>query len=141
MNQHNLTIVRNFLAHQKNAQADQALALIAEDALWHSDSIGAPWSGDFHGKAEIIRHFANIRQSVTSFSKTPMDIVASDNTSFVYEYGYLECTFKHNNEFFATYIISIYEIKDNQIISYRVLEDSNTLYHTYHKTSDTKETL
>ena len=28
MNQHNLTIVRNFLTHQKNAQADQALALI-----------------------------------------------------------------------------------------------------------------
>ena len=70
-----------------------------------------------------------------------MDIVASNNTNFVYEYGYLECTFKHNNEFFATYIISIYEIKDNQIISYRVLEDSNTLYHSYHKTSDTKEAL
>ncbi|WP_119329372.1 nuclear transport factor 2 family protein [Cysteiniphilum halobium] len=141
MNQHNLAIIRKFLDHQKKAETEQVLALIAEDAVWHSDSIGAPWSGDFHGKNEITRHFANIRESVTSFSKTPMDIVASGNTNFVYEYGYLECTFKHNNEFFATYIISIYEIKDNQIISYRVLEDSNMLHQTYHKKSHIKETL
>lgn len=133
MSQENLTVVRNFLQHQKNAQFDQALALIDDSAIWHSDSINAPWSGTHKGKQAIIKHFANIRTSVSSFKKTRFDLVASESTHFVYEYVYLECTFQNNNEHFATHLVSIYEVKNGKIISYRVLEDSNTLYQTYHK--------
>ncbi len=135
MKQENLIVVKNFLQHQKNAQLDQALALIDDAAIWHSDSINAPWSGTHQGKKAIMKHFANIRAAVSSFKKTPFDLVASESTNFVYEYVYLECTFQNNHEHFATHLISIYEVKNGKIILYRVLEDSNHLYQAYHKTS------
>ena len=133
MSKQNLTIVQKFLQHQKNGQTENMLTLISDDAMWHSDSIDAPWSGVHRGKEAIIKHFMNIRASVSSFKKTQYDLVASNSTHFVYEYAYLECKFQRNGVFFATHLISIYEIKNNKINSYRVLEDSNTLYQTYHK--------
>jgi len=31
--------------------------MIADDAVWHSDEIGAPWSGIHCGKENIKKHF------------------------------------------------------------------------------------
>ncbi|QIW10957.1 nuclear transport factor 2 family protein [Francisella sp. LA112445] len=138
MSKTNLEIIKDFLNFQKTGQPEKVIELIDNNAAWHSDSIEGPWSGSHHGKDAIIKHFTNIKASVSEFKKTPIDLVASEETNFVYEYAYLECTFQHNNEFFETHLISIYEVKDQKIVSYRVLEDSNNLYQTYHKQASGK---
>ncbi|AXA34602.1 nuclear transport factor 2 family protein [Francisella adeliensis] len=133
MNIENLKTIKNFLKFQQTGQTDKAVEMIDDDAAWHSDNIGGSWSGSHYGINAIKRHFKNISSSVSAFKKTPFDLVASSESNFVYEYSYLECTFQHNSKDFETHLISIYEVKDNKIISYRVLEDSNTLYKKYHQ--------
>lgn len=133
MTKNNLEIIENYLNLQQTGQSDKAIALIDDNAVWHSDNINGPWSGSHNGKNEIKKHFKKIRASVSAFRKTPIDLVASEKTNFVYEYSYLECTFQHNGRDFETHLLSIYEIKNNKIVSYRVLEDSNLLYKKYHK--------
>jgi len=136
MKSENINIVKKFLKHQSKGELELALSYVSDDAAWYSDSIKAPWSGVHHGKAEIIKHFENIKASVRSFSKKTFDIVGSDSSPFVYEYGLLKCQFAHNLENFETYIISIYEIQDGKIKSYRVLENSLALHDSYHKLND-----
>jgi len=130
--QNNLKIIETFLQHQKSAQMQEVLAMIHDDAIWYSDNIDAPWSGQHRGKEEIQQHFIDVKKSVISFSKKQYDIVASQHTNYVYEYAFLECVFSHNNKYFSTDIVFIYEVLDRKIKSYRVLEDSNTLYKKYH---------
>jgi ketosteroid isomerase-like protein len=133
MTKTNLEIIKDFLNHQKNGELNAALDLIDNNAQWHSDSINGAWSGSHFGKEAIIEHFKNIKKDVSQFTKTSIDLVASENTNFVYEYGKLRVVFAHNGETFETYIISVYEVENQKIISYRVLEDSHTLYQVYNK--------
>ncbi|MBY7734456.1 nuclear transport factor 2 family protein [Francisella philomiragia] len=127
----NLEIIQNFLEYQRNGNLDAALNLIDDNAEWHSDSINGAWSGSHFGKQAIIEHFKNIKKNVSEFSKTSIDLTASENTNLVYEYGKLKVIFSHNNQIFETYIVSIYEVKNQKILNYRVLEDSHTLYQIY----------
>ncbi|AJI54206.1 nuclear transport factor 2 family protein [Francisella philomiragia] len=127
----NLEIIQNFLEYQRNGNLDAALNLIDDNAEWHSDSINGAWSGSHFGKQAIIKHFKNIKKDVSEFIKTSIDLTASENTNLVYEYGKLKVIFSHNNQIFETYIVSIYEVKNQKILNYRVLEDSHTLYQIY----------
>jgi len=133
MKSKNINIVKEFLRHQSKGELELALKHISDNAVWHTDSIEAPWSGVHQGKPEIINHFKNIKASVLSFSKTTFDISGSDNHALVYEYGLLKCQFAHNNQHFESHIVSIYEIKMDKIHSYRVLENSLALHDSYHK--------
>jgi ketosteroid isomerase-like protein len=133
MSQNNLLIVKKFLNLQESGQLSEALSFVDENAVWHSDSINGPWSGSHYGKNEIIKHFKNIKLSVADFKKTSIDLTASVNSNVVYEYANLEVIFSHNNEFFKTPVVCIYEVKDSKILSYRVLEDSHNLYQIYNK--------
>ncbi|MBK2296926.1 nuclear transport factor 2 family protein [Francisella philomiragia] len=131
MTKTNLEIIQNFIEYQQNGNLDAALNLIDDNAEWHSDSINGAWSGSHLGKQAIIEHFKNIKKDVSQFNKTSIDLTASENTNLVYEYGKLKVIFSHNNQIFETYIVSIYEIKNQKILNYRVLEDSHTLYQIY----------
>ncbi|MBK2024793.1 nuclear transport factor 2 family protein [Francisella philomiragia] len=131
MTKTNLEIIQNFIEYQQNGNLDAALNLIDDNAEWHSDSINGAWSGSHLGKQAIIEHFKNIKKDVSQFNKTSIDLTASENTNLVYEYGKLKVILSHNNQIFETYIVSIYEIKNQKILNYRVLEDSHTLYQIY----------
>lgn len=135
MNKTTLKTIKDFLNHQKNGDLSAALDLIDNNAEWYSDSINGAWSGSHLGKEAIVEHFKNIKKDVSQFNKTPIDLVASENTNFVYEYGKLKVVFAHNGETFETYIVSVYKVENQKIVSYRVLEDSHTLYEVYNKKS------
>ncbi|MED7787859.1 nuclear transport factor 2 family protein [Francisella sp. 19X1-34] len=133
MNKSNIKTIKEFLNLQRSGNLDAALELIDDNAEWHTDSINGSWSGSHFGKEAIIEHFKNTKGEVDTFSKTTIDLTASENLNLVYEYGKIELVFSHNKQIFETYTMSIYEIKNNKIISYRILEDSNTLYQVYNK--------
>ncbi len=133
MSENHLNIVQNYLSHLKNKELELAMSYVADDTIWHSDNINAPWSGTHHGKKALLKHLENIKKYTKSFKKEVYDLVAGENSNYVYEYGHLSCEFHHTQEIFNTYIISIYEIIEGKIHSYRVLEDNKSLYQIYHQ--------
>ena len=56
----NIDTVQRFQQLMAKGDPLSSLAMIADDATWHSDEIGAPWSGIHKGIAEIKAHFNNI---------------------------------------------------------------------------------
>ena len=88
----NVDIVKAFSAFMKENNTSAAFELIDDNAVWHSDEIGAPWSGIHIGKENIAKHFAAIRKETESFKKVVEDYLEKDDT--VIEIFSLQCIFK-----------------------------------------------
>ena len=125
----NLDTVKAFAAFMKENNTSAAFDLIDDNAVWHSDEIGAPWSGIHVGKENIIKHFAAIRQETESFKKIVENYLEKDD--MVIEICSLHCVFKKTKKPFDTRCVCIYMLKNGKIISYEVLENSLKLYQSY----------
>ncbi len=136
-NKNLITVVEEFqhLMHKKNLTS--AFALIDENATWHSDEIGAPWSGVHHGITQIKEHFKNISGTTTDFERTINEIFEYKN--MVFEIGALSCVLNKTGQPFETDYICQYIIRNEKIISYRIFEDSLKLYKAYFDNNKTEK--
>ena len=134
-----VALVQSFQQLMSTKQLDAALQLVDTKAVWHSDEIGAPWSGIHHGMAAIREHFNNISGTTTNFERSILEIFSHKN--LVIEIGSLSCTPDKTGQPFATEYVCLYGIENNKIISYRIFEDSLKLYRAYFSSNIDGENL
>ena len=133
----NIDIVNKFQNLLSKKDLDEALGLVAEKAIWHSDEIGAPWSGIHHGKNDIKAHFDSISGTTKYFKRHHQDFIQADD--LVIEIGSLSCTLNKTGEPFSTEYVCLWKVVDHEIVSYRIFEDSLKLHLAYYKKNDTKK--
>jgi len=124
-----IELVKKF-QQQLSQDSKAAFDLIAQDAVWHSDSIGAPWSGTHRGKENVIKHFASIKGTTTHFKRHIDDFIEKGN--LVIELGSLSCILNKTNKPFQTEYVCLYRFENGKILSYKIFEDSLKLYQAYH---------
>lgn len=122
-------LIQHFQSLMGMGKREEAFDLIDNKATWHSDEIGAPWSGIHHGIDEIKTHFGNISGTTKDFQREAKHWVEHGN--LVIEIGSLSCILNKTNQPFATEYVCLYEVSDGKIISYRIFEDSLKLYRAY----------
>ena len=125
----NIEIIKKYYDLIANGNNETALNMIADDATWHSDEIGAPWSGIHHGINAIKQHFAAISGTTTNFQRFKQQFI--EHEDLVIELGGLSCILNKTQQPFSTEYICIYKIKNNKIASYRIFEDSLKLFKAY----------
>ena len=135
--ENNIELVKKFQNLMQQKKQEEAFQLIDSDATWHSDEIGAPWSGIHKGIKEIKKHFANITGTTTDFTRNTCELFAYKN--MVIEFGSLSCILNKTKQPFATEYVCIYKVKDDKISYYRIFEDSLKLYRAYF--NDEEESL
>ena len=108
----NVELVKQFQNLMLEKKQEEAFALIDADATWHSDEIGAPWSGIHKGIAAIRNHFANIAGTTTDFTRNQSELIANKN--MVIELGSLSCILNKTKQPFATEYVCIYKFKDEK---------------------------
>ena len=123
-------VVKDFQQHMSSGEKDQAFNMIADDAIWHSDEIDAPWSGVHQSKENIIKHFANIAGTTLEFSRHTDEFI--EHNDLVIEIGSLRCILKKTNKPFDTQYVCLYRVSDNKITYYRIFEDSLKLFRAYY---------
>ena len=126
----NIEIIQQFQNLISNEDKSAAYQLIADDALWHSDEIGAPWSGIHQGKQAIKQHFSNISGITKDFKRFKQEFIEKD--SLVIEIGSLSCILNKTEKPFATEYVCLWRLQDGKIQSYRIFEDSLKLYKAYY---------
>lgn len=124
-------IIERFRLLMAQGQRDAAFAMLTEDAYWHVDEIGAPWSGVFHGRDAIIEHFSKIDGTTRHF-KRKIDRLFEDGDTVI-EIGSLDCELVKTGEPFHTEYVSVYQTRDGKLSYYRIYEDSLKLYRAYYK--------
>lgn len=125
-----ISVVKHFQQLMQNKNNEEAYKLITKDAVWHSDEIGAPWSGMHRGINAIKEHFANISGTTQDFRRQTHEFIEHGN--MVIEIGELSCILNKTGRPFQTDYICLYTVDDNQqISSYRIYEDSLKLYQAY----------
>jgi len=127
-----ISLVQTFQQHLAKNEFDEAFALVDADAVWHSDEIGAPWSGVHHGLDAIKEHFLAIRGTTREFTRTSHRWIADED--LVIELGSLSCFLNKTSQPFATEYVCLYTVRNNTIHSYRIFEDSLKLYRAYFAT-------
>ena len=125
----NIEIIQNFQEGIAKSNFEDAFNLISDNALWHSDEIGAPWSGIHKGKAEILKHFDAIKGTTKNFKRHHQQFIGQGD--LVIEIGSLSCTLVKTGKPFDTDYICLYEIVGGRIASYRIFENSLKLYNAY----------
>ncbi|MDF1796033.1 MAG: nuclear transport factor 2 family protein [Coxiellaceae bacterium] len=133
----NIEIVKQFQQFMAQGEQAQAFAMITDDAVWHSDEIGAPWSGIHEGINAIKEHFQNISGTTQQFKREIKQCI--EQGDLVIELGGLSCILNKTNLPFETEYVCLYGVKDKKIFSYRIFEDSLRLYRAYFP--KTKENL
>jgi ketosteroid isomerase-like protein len=123
--------IQQFRQLMTDGDQDAAFDMIAEDAYWHVDEIGAPWSGVFNGRKSIIEHFAKISGTTKDF-KRHIDKIIEDE-EYIIEIGSLSCVLVKTGEPFYTEYVSVYKVQAGKITYYRIYEDSLKLYLAYNK--------
>lgn len=108
---------------------DAAFQLIDSEAIWHSDEIGAPWSGVHHGIDKIKQHFQNISGTTKNFKRETKEFI--EHGDLVIELGGLSCILNKTGLPFETEYVCLYQVINNKISSYRIFEDSLYLYNAY----------
>lgn len=123
-------VVQEFQEVMASGDREKAFSYIAEDAVWHSDEIEAPWSGIHHGIEAIKKHFGNISGTTTDFKRHADHWIEHDD--LLIEIGSLSCILNNSGKPFATEYICLYTVKNGKIHSYRIFEDSLKLYRAYY---------
>jgi ketosteroid isomerase-like protein len=124
-------IIERFRKLMGEGQRDAAFTMLTDDAYWHVDEIGAPWSGVFHGREAIIQHFGKIDGTTRGF-KRQIDRLFEDGDTVI-EIGSLDCELVKTGEPFHTEYVSVYQTRDGKLSYYRIYEDSLKLYRAYFK--------
>lgn len=124
-----INIIKKFQKLMDNGQLKNALELVDQHAIWHSDEVGAPWSGIHHGIDAITEHFNAISGTTQEFKRHVDQFIVNDD--LVIELGSLSCILSKTNKSFATEYVCLYTISNGKIISYRIFEDSLKLYRAY----------
>jgi ketosteroid isomerase-like protein/mannose-6-phosphate isomerase-like protein (cupin superfamily) len=125
----NINLVKLFQDLMSQKKKEAAFELIDKNAIWHSDEIGAPWSGVHHGLDDIKLHFQNISGTTKNFQRTINELIEHNNS--VIEIGELSCILNKTDQPFETEYVCIYKVVDAKITSYRIFEDSLKLYRAY----------
>jgi hypothetical protein len=133
----NIDIIKKFQSHMGDGEQAQAFKMISDNAIWHSDEIGAPWSGIHKGIDAIKLHFQNISGTTKNFKRHTKEFIEHGN--LVIELGSLSCILNKTDLPFETEYVCLYEIAGDKISSYRIFEDSLHLYNAYFP--KTKENL
>lgn len=118
----NLELIESFQSLMAEGKQEEAFDLIAKDALWHSDEIGAPWSGIHQGIDAIKAHFGNISGTTKDFARQTHQWI--EQGELLIEIGSLSCVLNKTGEPFATEYVCLYTVKSDKIQSYRIFEDS-----------------
>ena len=124
-------IIQQFRQLMGSGQREAAFAMLTDDAYWHVDEIGAPWSGVFHGREAIIEHFSKIDGTTRGFKRQIDRLFEEGDT--VIEIGSLDCELVKTGEPFHTEYVSVYQTRDGKLSYYRIYEDSLKLYRAYFK--------
>ena len=132
----NIDVVKKFQNLMAQGDQAQAFKMITDDAIWHSDEIGAPWSGVHKGIEAIKSHFQNISGTTKNFKRNTKEFIAHGN--LIIEIGGLSCILNKTNLPFETEYVCLYEVTGDQISSYRIFEDSLHLYNAYFPKSKEK---
>ena len=127
---HNINIIKHFQNLLKNEDKSEAYHLIAENAVWHSDEIEAPWSGIHKGIEAIKKHFSNISGTTKDFKRFSQEFI--EKNDLVVEIGSLSCILNKTQKPFATEYVCLWRIRHGKIQSYRIFEDSLKLYKAYY---------
>jgi len=125
-----IELVKKFQLLTSQNKQQEAFELIAQDAVWHSDNIGAPWSGTHYGKENIVKHFSSIKGTTTRFMRKTNQFI--EQGDLVVELGSLSCILTKTGKPFDTEYICLYRYKDGKITSYTIFEDSLKLYRAYY---------
>ncbi len=128
-NNKNVDLIKKFQQLLASGKPDEALQLIDKNAVWHSDEVGAPWSGVHQGIEAITKHFGAISGTTQQFKRSDQSFVTKDD--LVIELGSLSCILNKTNNPFATEYVCLYTAIDGRIMSYRIFEDSLKLYKAY----------
>jgi ketosteroid isomerase-like protein len=124
-------IITQFRQLMAEGKREAAFDMLTDDAYWHVDEIGAPWSGVFHGKDQIIAHFSRIDGTTSGFSRKIDQLFEEGDT--VIEIGSLDCVLVKTGEPFHTEYVSVYKTRNGQLAYYRIYEDSLKLHRAYFK--------
>jgi ketosteroid isomerase-like protein len=122
-------LVKAFQQCMGEGDRESAFALIDDNAVWHSDEIGAPWSGIHNGIEQVKLHFNNISGTTKNFQRNIGDMIEAGDR--VIELGSLSCTLNKTNKLFVTEYVCLYTVINAKITSYRIFEDSLKLYRAY----------
>ena len=125
----NIDRVKLFYTLRTDGEKQAALDMIAADAVWHSDEIGAPWSGVHRGKEAINEHFEAISGTTEKFRRYDQKFI--EQGEWVIELGSLSCILNKTKKPFDTEYVCLYTIEGGKITSYRIFEDSLKLYRAY----------
>jgi ketosteroid isomerase-like protein/mannose-6-phosphate isomerase-like protein (cupin superfamily) len=125
----NIDIIKTFQHNMEHGQQEQAFKMITDNAIWHSDEIGAPWSGIHKGIEAIKSHFQNITGTTKNFKRKIKEFI--EHGDLVIELGSLSCILNKTNLPFETEYVCLYRLSENKISSYRIFEDSLHLYNAY----------
>jgi ketosteroid isomerase-like protein len=126
----NIKIIQDFQNLISNEDQSNAYRLIADDALWHSDEIDAPWSGVHKGIEEIKKHFSAISGTTKNFKRFDQNFI--EDKGLVIEIGSLSCLLNKTGQPFSTDYVCLWQVLDGKIMSYRIFEDSLKLYKAYY---------
>ncbi len=124
-----IELVKAFQQSMAEGDRDSAFKLIDDNAMWHSDEIGAPWSGIHHGIEQVKLHFNSITGTTKNFKRVIAEMIEAGDK--VIELGSLSCILNKTNKPFATEYVCIYTVINAKIVSYRIFEDSLKLYRAY----------
>ena len=130
-----LNIIKKFHAAFAAGHKEAAFAMIADDAIWYSDKIDAPWSGTHHGIEAIKQHFADAGANIQADNLEGRKFLSQrfiEQDELVIELGDLSIKFTSNQQSFSGEYVCVYTIENNKICTFKVFEDSMALYNAYH---------
>lgn len=126
----NISTIKKFQHHITQQDKSDAYHLVADNAVWHSDEIEAPWSGIHKGIEAIKKHFSNISGTTKDFKRHNQEFI--EKNDLVIEIGSLSCILNKTGKPFATEYVCLWKVQDGKIQSYRIFEDSLKLYRAYY---------
>lgn len=132
MTENNAALITSYRHFLKNKHYENAIALIADKAIWESDNAGGSWSGKHKGKAEILNHFKCITQETQLISWESKSIFPYCKNTVV-ETAYLKFKFLKTGEIYESDAVCLYEIENEQIVHYKIYEDEQKLINCYQR--------
>lgn len=120
----------------KNKDIKGLLTLLSDDIEWTGiESENIPFSGDYHGLAQVAQYFALLDQSQEAIQFTPQDFIADGDKVVVS--GISSWTVKANGQRFDNPWVHLFTIRDGKVAKFVQYNDTAATEKAYTAASKT----